>query len=59
MRERLELAVWPKPAEYELALAQIEVEVLAQLLPPLNLTGGENAMDGSGQGRSRRDGRRR
>lgn len=37
MRERLELAVWPKPAECELALAQIEREILIQLLPPLNL----------------------
>lgn len=37
MHERLELAVWPRPAECELALAQIEREILAQLLPPLNL----------------------
>lgn len=37
MRESLELAVWPKPTECKLALAQIEVEILAQLLPPLNL----------------------
>lgn len=37
MRKKLELAVWPKPATCELSLAEIEVEVLARLLPPLNL----------------------
>lgn len=37
MRKNLGLAVWPKPAACTLALAVIEVAVLAQLLPPLNL----------------------
>ena len=37
MREELELAVWPKPEDCELALVQVEIALLAQLLPPLNL----------------------
>jgi hypothetical protein len=37
MREKLELAVWPKPEDCEFALLQVEIALLAQLLPPLNL----------------------
>jgi hypothetical protein len=37
MRKKLELAVWPKPDDFEFALARLEIALLAQLLPPLNL----------------------
>lgn len=37
MRERLELAVWPKSANCCFALKEIEARLLAELLPPLNL----------------------
>jgi hypothetical protein len=36
MRNRLQIAVWPTPAL--VALSQIEVAVIGQLQPPLNLT---------------------
>jgi hypothetical protein len=39
MRDRLELAVWPKPTDALATLGQIEAAVLAELLPPLNLQG--------------------
>lgn len=39
MRERLTLAVWPKPADCEIALGEIESALLQKLKPPLNLTG--------------------
>ena len=37
MRTKLGLAVWPKPDDCEFALLQVEVALLAHLLPPLNL----------------------
>lgn len=37
MRTKLGLAVWPKPDDCEFALLQVEVALLARLLPPLNL----------------------
>ncbi len=39
MRERLQLAVWPKPSECAYALAEVEAALLAELQPPLNLQG--------------------
>jgi hypothetical protein len=39
MRERLALAVWPKPEDCEIALGEIEAALLQKLKPPLNLTG--------------------
>ncbi len=39
MRERLKLAVWPKPADCAHALAAIEALLVAELQPPLNLQG--------------------
>ncbi len=37
MRRNLELAVWPKPNDCELALLEIEIALLGRLEPPLNL----------------------
>jgi hypothetical protein len=37
MRERLEIAVWPKPDVCSFSLKTIETALLARLLPPLNL----------------------
>lgn len=37
MRERLEIAVWPKPEDCSFSLKTIETALLARLLPPLNL----------------------
>ncbi len=37
MKTRLELAVWPSPADAILRV--VELEVLSELLPPLNLSG--------------------
>jgi hypothetical protein len=39
MRERLELAAWPKPTACALALGQIEGALVLELQPPLNLQG--------------------
>jgi hypothetical protein len=39
MRERLKLAVWPKPPDCTYALAAIEAVLLGELRPPLNLQG--------------------
>lgn len=39
MKEQLELAVWPKPAACKFSLGEIELALLAMLLPPLNLQG--------------------
>jgi hypothetical protein len=36
MRTNLELAVWPKPEECD-SLLQVELVLLGELLPPLNL----------------------
>jgi hypothetical protein len=37
MRERLQLAVWGKSADCPFSLAEIEVALLLELQPPLNL----------------------
>ena len=37
MKENLRLAVWPKPADCEFALAKMEIALLAELKPPLNV----------------------
>jgi hypothetical protein len=37
MRTKLELAVWPKPVDCEFSLLQVELVLLGDLLPPLNL----------------------
>jgi hypothetical protein len=37
MKERLELAVWRKPVDCAFRLGEIEVALLLELLPPLNL----------------------
>jgi hypothetical protein len=39
MRERLRLAVWPKPADCRFALRQLEDALLRELKPPLNVKG--------------------
>lgn len=39
MKERLQLAVWPKPAACQLGLGEIEAALLIMLEPPLNLQG--------------------
>lgn len=39
MKERLQLAVWSKPAECEFTLRAIKSALLTALLPPLNLRG--------------------
>jgi hypothetical protein len=39
MRDKLSLAVWPKPDDCPFALADIEHRLLQTLLPPLNLAG--------------------
>jgi hypothetical protein len=39
MRERLQLAVWPKPTGCAFALGQIEGALVLELQPPLNLQG--------------------
>jgi hypothetical protein len=37
MRTKLELAVWPKPVDCEFSLVQVELLLLGELHPPLNL----------------------
>lgn len=39
MRDKLSLAVWPKPNDCPFALVDIEHRLLQMLLPPLNLAG--------------------
>lgn len=39
MRDRLALAVWPTPADCEIALGEIESALLQKLKPPLNVSG--------------------
>jgi hypothetical protein len=38
MRERLQLATWPKPREWHFTLKEVETALLRKLCPPLNLT---------------------
>jgi hypothetical protein len=37
MRDRLRLAIWPKPDDCAFALKDIERPLLVQLIPPLNV----------------------
>jgi hypothetical protein len=37
MKERFEIAVWPKPEECAFTLKTIETALLGKLVPPLNL----------------------
>lgn len=39
MKDRLQLAVWPKPPACQFSLGEIEAALLVALLPPLNLQG--------------------
>lgn len=39
MKDRLQLAVWPKPPACQFSLGEIEASLLVALLPPLNLQG--------------------
>jgi hypothetical protein len=39
MKERLQLAVWPKPGDFDFTLREPESALLLELKPPLNLQG--------------------
>jgi hypothetical protein len=39
MKERLLLAVWPRPADCHFALRELEDALLLELKPPLNIQG--------------------
>ena len=39
MRERLQIAVWPKPSDCVYSLGELEASLLTSLQPPLNLQG--------------------